>query len=131
MAEGLVNHYLGDEWEAYSAGVKPSGYVHPLAIQVMKELGINISPNLSKSVDEFRNSPFDLVVTVCDDAANNCPVWLGKGRLVHIGFYDPAEAVGSEEERLNVFRRIRDEIKQEVLNFIQDESNLKLDFHIV
>ncbi len=114
MAEGLVNHFLGDEWQAYSAGTNPAGYVHPLAVRVMAELGVDISAQQSRSADEFRGTDFDLVVTVCDDAAENCPVWLGKGRKVHIGFQDPARATGSDEERLALFRRVRDEIHRKI-----------------
>ena len=123
MAEGLVNHYLGDEWKAYSAGTDPAGYVHPLAVQAMSELDIDIALQRSKSIEEFREADFDTVVTVCDDAAENCPVWLGKGRKIHIGFEDPARATGSYEERLAVFRRIRDEIRQEVFDFLENECN--------
>jgi arsenate reductase len=118
MAEGLVNHYLGDEWKAYSAGTSPSGYVHRLAVQAMSELGIDISRQRSKPVGEFRGKEFDRVVTVCDDAAENCPVWLGNGHKVHIGFEDPAKATGSDEERLAVFRRVRDELRRKILNFL-------------
>ncbi len=89
MAEGLVNHYLGDEWKAYSAGTDPAGHVHPLAVQAMRELDIDITLQRSKSTNEFREMELDTVVTVCDDAAENCPVWLGKGRKVHIGFRGP------------------------------------------
>ena len=93
MAEGLANSELGDEWQAFSAGTEPAGYVHPLAVQAMAELGIDISTHRSKSADEYRTHWFDLVVTVCDGAAENCPVWLGGGRRVHIGFEDPAQAL--------------------------------------
>jgi arsenate reductase len=123
MAEGLVNYFLGAEWEAYSAGTHPVGYVHPLAIQAMHELGIDISGHRSKPADEFRNTPFDLVVTVCDDAAENCPLWLGPGQVVHIGFPDPAQATGSNAELLEVFRRVRDAIRQQVLEYLQREMN--------
>jgi arsenate reductase len=112
MAEGLVNHFCGDEWQAYSAGTDPAGYVHPLAVRVMAELGIDILRQRSKPVEEFRGGEFDTVLTVCDDAAENCPVWLGSGRRLHLGFEDPARATGSEEERLAVFRRVRDEMRQ-------------------
>jgi arsenate reductase len=88
MAEGLVNHFLAETWEAFSAGTKPSGYVHPLAIQVMVELGINLSAQRSKSTDEFRGVAFDRVIMVCDHAARNCPAWLGQGIVKHIGFPD-------------------------------------------
>ena len=118
MAEGLVNHTLGDEWEAYSAGTKPAGFVHPLAVQVMSELDIDISRQRSKSAAEFREKHFDRVVTVCDDAAETCPVWLGRGRHVHIGFEDPAKATGSEADRLAVFRRVRDEIRQKITDYL-------------
>jgi arsenate reductase len=118
MAEGLVTHYPGDEWQAYSAGTKPAGYVHPLAVQVMSELDIDISRHRSKSVDEFREEAFDLVVTVCDDAAENCPVWLGGGGNVHVGFEDPSRAAGSDAERLAVFRRVRDEMGQQLLDLM-------------
>ena len=109
MAEAIVNARWGDAWEAYSAGTQPAGYVHPLAVQVLREIGIQHAGR-SKSADEYRAVPFDLVVTVCDDAAENCPVWLGKGRRVHVGFPDPAKATGSEDEVLAVFRQVRDDI---------------------
>ena len=115
MAEGLVNHYLEDEWRAFSAGTEPAGYVHPMAVQVMRELGIDLSEQVSKSVDRYRDSPLDLVITVCGDAEENCPVWLGNGNKVHIGFDDPAKVTGSEEVRLAVFRRVRNEIRARVI----------------
>lgn len=118
MAEGLVNHYLVDEWRAYSAGTDPAGYVHPLAVRAMAQLGIDISRQRSKSADEFRRKEFDLVVTVCDDAAENCPVWLGQGRRRHIGFPDPASAVGSEDERLAVFRQVRDDLRRALFDLM-------------
>ena len=118
MAEGLVNQTLGDEWKAYSAGTNPAGFVHPLALQVMSELDIDISRQRSKSAAEFREKDFDRVVTVCDDAAETCPVWLGRGRHVHIGFEDPAKATGSEADRLAVFRRVRDEIRQKITDYL-------------
>ena len=120
MAEGLANHFLGDEWEAYSAGTAPAGYVHPLAVKAMAELGIDISAQRSKSVAEFRNAEFDVVITVCDDAARNCPLWLGAGQVKHIGFPDPAVATGSEEERLEVFRQVLDGIHQEARHYLEE-----------
>ena len=119
MAEGLVNHFLGNQWEASSAGTKPAGYVHPLAVQAMTELGSDISAQRSKSVDEFRDTEFDLVITVCDDAARNCPVWLGRGKKTHLGFPDPAAATGSEDERLEVFRQVRDGLHQKVFAYLE------------
>ena len=122
MAEGLVNYFLGETWEAYSAGTRPSGYVHTLAAQVMLELGIDISDQRSKSADEFRGSAFDTVVTLCDDAAQKCPLWLGGGRAVHIAFEDPAMATGSKEERLAVFRQVRDQIRRRILDLLVESS---------
>jgi arsenate reductase len=121
MAEGLVNHFLGDRWEAYSAGIAPTGHVHPLAMRVMAELGIDISNQRSKSVDELRDTEFDLVITVCDNAARNCPIWLGPGRVKHMGFPDPAAPIGSEAKRLEVFRQVRDSLRQKVLHYLEEE----------
>jgi arsenate reductase (thioredoxin) len=114
MAEALTNTLLGEQWQAFSAGTQPSGYVHPLAIQALKEIGIT-HQGFSKSVDQFRETPFDLVITLCDDADQNCPVWLGKGKRLHIGFPDPAEVQGSDEEKMKAFREVRDDIKGRVL----------------
>lgn len=109
MAEAIINASMGNTWQAYSAGTEPSGMVHPKTLQVLKEIGIYHTGH-SKPTDEYKNLDFDLVVTVCDDAAETCPVWLGRGRRVHSGFSDPAKATGSEEEVLNVFRDVRDQI---------------------
>ncbi len=122
MAEGLVNYFLGDSWRAYSAGTAPSGYVHPMAVQVMAELGIDISGQQSKSTDKFRDAAFHLVITVCDDAAENCPAWLGAGQKVHIGFPDPAKATGANPEKLALFRQVRDDIRQKVLAYISQHK---------
>ena len=113
MAEAIVNARLGDRWQAVSAGTKPTGYVHPFAIRALKELGIEHAGR-SKSADEFRNADFDAVVTVCDSAAEECPVWLGKGKRLHHSFPDPAKAEGSEENMLNAFRSVRDAIASEI-----------------
>jgi arsenate reductase len=115
MAEGLVNRFLAGEWEAVSAGVRPAGYVHPLAVRAMAELGIDISAHRSKSVDEFRGVDLDLVVTVCDQAAEECPLWLGQGRVEHVSLPDPAAAEGTEEERLQAFREVRDAIRRRIV----------------
>ncbi|MGD2164845.1 MAG: arsenate reductase ArsC [Anaerolineae bacterium] len=123
VAEGLVNHFLSDRWEAFSAGTEPSGYVHPLAIKAMAELDIDISDGRSKSVDAFRDVAFDIVITVCDDAAENCPLWLGSGNVHHIGFPDPADATGSEEERMEVFREVRDGLRREVLGYLRETAD--------
>jgi arsenate reductase len=113
MAEALVNARLSDDWQAFSAGTVPAGYVHPKAIQVLDEIGIT-HRGQSKAADQFREMDFDLVVTVCADAAENCPVWLGKGKRVHLGFPDPAKAGGTDEEQLAVFRSVRDAIAKKV-----------------
>lgn len=119
MAEGLINARL-DGFQAVSAGTKPSGYVHPKAIAAMAELGIDLSDGVSKNLDQFRGRRFDYVITVCDSAREDCPVWLGEaGERVHIGFDDPAEATGSEAEIMAEFRRVRDEIAERVLGFLR------------
>jgi arsenate reductase len=113
MAEAIVNARLGDQWEAVSAGTHPQGYVHPMALRALEEIGIH-HEGRSKSADEFRDADFDLVVTVCDSAAEACPVWLGKGKRVHRGFVDPFNAQGSDEEQMNVYREVRDSIAREI-----------------
>jgi arsenate reductase len=113
MAEAIVNARLGDAWEAVSAGTKPAGYVHPGAVEALKEIGIEHAGR-SKLADEFRQTPFDLVVTVCDSAAEECPIWLGVGRRVHLGFPDPAAVKGTDEDVLAAFRAVRDDIAARV-----------------
>lgn len=113
MGEAITNTRLGEHWRAFSAGTKPTGYIHPLALRVLEEAGIQ-HEGRSKSIDEVRTLDFDLVVTVCDQAAEDCPVWLGKGRKVHLGFPDPAKVEGDEAERLAAFRAVRDEIAREI-----------------
>lgn len=110
MAEGYLKS-LDKFLEVYSAGTKPAANVNPFAVKVMNEIGIDISKNKPKSVDQFISKPFDYVITVCDNAKDTCPVFTGsvKQRL-HLGFEDPAEAAGTEEEVLPVFRRVRNEI---------------------
>ncbi len=112
MAEAIVNARY-PEWRAFSAGVQPAGTVHPLALRALAEIGIQHSGE-SKSVEQFRDENFDMVVTVCDDANEQCPVWLGKGKRVHESFRDPAKAEGTAEERLAVFRQVRDEIVEKM-----------------
>jgi len=123
MAEAFLKN-LDPTLEVYSAGTEPGERVHPKAIQVMKEKGIDLGGGNPKSVNEFIFTPFDYVITVCDGARENCPVFTGnvKHRL-HIGFDDPAAATGTEEEILNVFRRVRDEIFRDFKEFYQ--KNLK------
>jgi arsenate reductase len=110
MAEGILRHDRGDEFEVESAGIKP-GCVRPEAIQALREIGIDISGHRSKRVDEFTDQQFDYVLTVCDSANEGCPIFPGNTKRIHRGFEDPSPAsVGSDEERLAIFRRVRDEI---------------------
>jgi arsenate reductase len=110
MAEGLLRHDAGDRFEVFSAGTRPSR-VRPEAIAVMQELDIDISSHRSKSVDEFADQSFDYVLTVCDNAKEDCPIFPGQAIRIHESFEDPAELHGSDEERLALFRRIRDELR--------------------
>jgi arsenate reductase len=110
MAEGLLRHDAGDRFEVESAGTRPS-HVRPEAIAAMNELGIDISGHRSKSVDEFAGQQFDYVLTVCDNARESCPIFPGQTARIHHSFDDPAEAKGTDEERLAVFRRVRDELR--------------------
>ena len=113
MAEAIVNARFGDEWQAVSAGTQPAGSVHPTALRALAEIGID-HQGRSKSAEEFRGEPFDLVVTVCDDAAENCPFWPGQGRQVHFGLPDPARATGTEDQVLAAFRAVRDRLMAEM-----------------
>jgi arsenate reductase len=118
MAEGLVNHDLAGQVQAFSAGVRPSR-VNPRAIQVMAELGIDIRHHRSKSVDDLAGEQFDLVITVCDKAQEQCPLFPGETEVRHVGFSDPAKAIGSEEEIMAVFRQVRDEMRQQLIPLLQ------------
>lgn len=113
MAEAIVNARLGHHWQAFSAGTQPAGYVHPLAIKALAEIGIPHTGE-SKHADTLRDVGFDLVITVCDAAAEQCPVWLGRGQRVHCGFDDPAKAQGTAEEIESTFYRVRDEIAVQI-----------------
>lgn len=109
MAEAIVNARY-PEWRAFSAGTKPAGHVHPFAVDVLAEIGIAHSGQ-SKHINDLPTRDFDLVVTVCDSAAEECPVWPGKaGKRVHRSFVDPAKAEGTDEERKQVFRQVRSEM---------------------
>jgi len=111
MAEGILRNAAGDLLEVRSAGSKPAGYVHPKAIQALSELGIDISGHTSKHMNEFLNGTVTTVITVCGNADQACPMFPGQVNRYHWGFDDPAHATGSEEEVLNEFRRVRDQIK--------------------
>lgn len=113
MAEAIVNARLGDQWEAVSAGTRPTGYVHPKALAALAEIGIK-HEGRSKLADEFRGIDFDLVVTVCDSAAEECPVWLGKGKKIHHSFPDPAKT-----DNMDDFRKVRDDIAREIPRLLQ------------
>jgi arsenate reductase len=121
MAEAVVNaHY--PEWKAYSAGIKPTGYVHELAIEALREIGITHSGH-SKHINDLTTKDFDLVVTVCDSAAEECPVWPGKaGRRVHHGFVDPAKAEGTAKERMALFRQVRGEMLEVIPKLLGENT---------
>lgn len=116
MAEAIVNVLMSESWQAFSAGTKPAGYVHPKALEALSEIGIQHTGS-SKRVDEFRGVDFDLVITVCDSAAEECPVWLGKGKHVHHGFPDPAKT-----DNINDFRAVRDDIEKVILDVLKMET---------
>ena len=115
MAEAIVNARLGEKWAAVSAGTIPAGYVHPKARAVLREIGIE-HDGRSKSADEFRDVAFDVVITVCDSAAEECPVWLGRGRRLHHSFPDPAKSDDMDE-----FRAVRDAIEREVVALLSKQ----------
>ena len=121
MAEAIVNNDITNGWQAFSAGTQPAGYVHPKALQVLAEIGIQYHGE-SKSVDQFMDESFDLVITVCDSAAEECPIWLGQGRVIHHSFPDPAEATGIDEEVMNVFREVRDDIQRVIPNLLNSTT---------
>ena len=121
MAEGLLRHDGGDCFEVESAGVEAS-FVRPQAIKAMQEIGIDISRHRSKSFDEFLGQSLDFVITVCDNAAERCPIFSGKVERIHWSFDDPAAAVGDNVQKLEVFRRVRDEIRGKLREFIQENS---------
>jgi len=117
MAEGFLRS-IHKDWRIYSAGTHPASRVNPYAVRVMKEVGIDISHHIPTSVDRYVNDVFDYVITVCDNAKESCPVFLGRVRnRLHIGFPDPADATGTDEEILNVYREVRDEIQQQFFKF--------------
>ena len=111
MGEGLLRNMAGDKMEVCSAVLKP-GTVNPTAIKVMKEIGIDISHHTSDDVNKYIGDNFDYIITVCDNAKESCPIFPGKGERIHWSFKDPAEVVRSEEEELNEFRKVRDQIKE-------------------
>ena len=115
MAEGFLKALYGEKYEVYSAGTESSS-LNPYAIKVMKEVGIDISDFISKSINELPSLKFDHVVTVCDNAKKTCPIFPGKYKKIHWDIEDPAEAQGNEEEKLIIFRKVRDDIKKNILS---------------
>lgn len=125
MAEGLLRQLAGDRFESLSAGAKPSGYVHPLAVEAMREIGIDISGQQSKSIGEFlppAGEPPDVIVSVCSAAEKECPNFPGAVERLHWPFDDPAHAEGTDEEKLPVFRRVRDEIAAALREFLKKSA---------
>ena len=121
MAEGLVNHFLGDRIQAFSAGTEATR-VNPLAARVMAEIGIDLATYRSKTMDEFANERFDYVITLCGDANEKCPLFFGGVQRVHLGFDDPSRLPGSDDEVLPEYRRVRDEIKERIGQFFAAQS---------
>lgn len=121
MAEGIMRN-LNPKMEVFSAGTRPEKQVNKYAVKVMGEIGIDISQHYPKLVDDFVSQPFDFVITVCDNAKEICPVFIGTvGKRVHIGFEDPADAIGTDDEKLVVYRKIRDQIKERLTKFYNIE----------
>lgn len=120
MAEGIINHFLGDRIEAFSAGTRAT-FVNPRAIAVMKEIGIDISGHRSKEMSEFNGQTFDYVITLCDSAHETCPYFFGGVEITHIGFPDPAYAIGSEDQIMAEFRCVCDEIKGRLLAYFSEK----------
>jgi arsenate reductase (thioredoxin) len=123
MAEGLVNQFMGDTFLAFSAGTEATR-VNPLAIKVLAELGIDISDHRSKTLDEFSGQLFDYVITLCGDANEKCPLFFGGVQRIHHGFDDPSRLIGSEEDLLPEFRRVRDEIKEWAVRFFEKSGTV-------
>ena len=123
MAEGLVRHFRGEEFESFSAGIDPKG-VHPKALEVMKEIGIDISGQHSKHLGEIKNIEFDYVITLCDHAEQNCPLFFTKGKRIHKAFKDPAAIKGKGENITASFRTVRDQLKEYLLDFTDDEDDI-------
>lgn len=119
MAEGTLRFLVGDRFEVFSAGSKPAGHVHPLAIEAMRETDIDISKHESKSMAVFAGQPFDFVITVCDNAREACPHFQGAAQQLHWSFDDPAETQGTDEQKMRVFRRVRDEIRHRIRRFLE------------
>ena len=118
MAEVIWREQSEGRWEAVSAGSRPSGYVHPLALKALEEIGLPSDDLISKSSAPFIDQPFDLVVTVCGNAQSDCPVWPGAEQVLHWPFEDPADATGSDGEKMNCFRKVRDQIQSSIRQYL-------------
>lgn len=127
MAEGWLRHDLGELVEVASAGTHPAGYVHPMAIRAMAEVGVDISDHQSKHVEELKKRSWDLVVTVCDSAREECPIFPNASETVHMGFPDPVLVGGSEEARLAAFRQVRDAIRDQLVPQVASRLRQKND----
>ncbi len=121
MAEAIVNARLGEVWSAFSAGSHPASSVHPLAIKALSEVGIKHSGR-PKSMDVFAGKAFDVVVTLCEDSDDNCPLWLGSGKKLHCPFPDPAKVAGNDAEIIQAFRQVRDDIAREIPQLLSAHS---------
>lgn len=121
MAEGIANHFWGNKIEAFSAGTQASS-VNPMAIEVLKEIGIDITKQRSKNLSEFDGQKFDYVITMCGDANETCPLYIGGTKKTHIGFDDPAKATGTKDEMMREFRRVRDEIREKLTTFFDKKK---------
>jgi arsenate reductase len=122
MAEGWVNHLLGDQWEARSAGTAPAARVHPLAVSAMAEAGVDISGGKPEHVGVYLDQRWDLVVTVCDSAKETCPAFPRPVPKIHVSFLDPAAAEGTDEEKMAIFRRVRDEIRDRLVPVVRSRA---------
>jgi arsenate reductase len=122
MAEGLLNYSFGDNYEAYSAGSTPTK-INPFSIEALKEIGIDISSHYSKSTEDFNGIKFDYVVTVCDNAKETCPFFPGAKKYIHKSFEDPSISEGTDEEKLNAFKKSRDEIKRWIIEFFCNDNS--------
>jgi arsenate reductase len=120
MADGITNHDFTGRIQAFSAGTEPHG-LNPKAVEVMQEIGIDISANSSDHISKYEGQDFDYVITLCGDANDKCPLFFGGVKRIHIGFDDPPKAIGSEEEVMNVYRRVRDEIRTQLGDYFRNE----------
>ncbi|MEA3400744.1 MAG: arsenate reductase ArsC [Armatimonadota bacterium] len=127
MGEGFLREIGGDEFKVHSAGIEVADEVHPLAVRAMAEVGIDISDQFPKSLDRYDDDHFDLLITVCDQAKQACPMFLGADQQVHWSLQDPVEATGTEEERMAVFRAVRDQIRRRVAHLIETGEALNDD----